>query len=128
MTVLLGEATGDRPGRSAAWCLRDGELAYDSLIVATGATHSYFGHDEWAVHAPGLKTLEDALEIRAPRAARLRAGGARDGRGAPEREWLTFVVVGAGPTGVELAGTLAEIARHTLRARLPAHRPAAARA
>lgn len=95
--------------------LRDdpGEVAYDYLIVAAGVTHSYFGHDDWRPHAPGLKTLEDALEIRAKvlRAFEL-AEIERDP--AEQRRLLTFVVVGGGPTGVELAGALAEISRHAL--------------
>src|SRR5215467_4898140 len=95
----------------------DGErsdLAYDSLIVAAGATHSYFGHDSWAPYAPGLKTVEDALEIRR---RILTAFEAAELETSPERRraWLTFAVVGAGATGVELAGQIAEIARDTLR-------------
>jgi NADH:ubiquinone reductase (H+-translocating) len=95
----------------------DGEcsdLAYDSLIVATGAAHSYFGHDAWAPYAPGLKTVEDALEIRR---RILTAFEAAELETCPERRqaWLTFAVVGAGPTGLELAGQIAEIARDTLR-------------
>ena len=89
-------------------------VPYDYLIVATGATHAYFGHPEWAARAPGLKTLGDALEIR----RRILVAFERAEREAnPERqrELLTFVLVGGGPTGVELAGTLAEIARQTLR-------------
>ncbi|RQP26052.1 NAD(P)/FAD-dependent oxidoreductase [Piscinibacter terrae] len=88
-------------------------LEYDHLIVAAGATHSYFGHDEWAEHAPGLKTLADAFSIRAKvigafeRAERCQTDVER----AP---WMTFVVIGAGPTGVEMAGTMTEIAQHTL--------------
>ncbi|HEY6941440.1 NAD(P)/FAD-dependent oxidoreductase [Dokdonella sp.] len=90
-----------------------GTLDYDYLVVASGARHAYFGHDEWARHAPGLKTLDDALQIRrhmleAFEAAE-RAPDARE-----QAEWLDFVIIGAGPTGVELAGTLAEIARHAL--------------
>jgi NADH:ubiquinone reductase (H+-translocating) len=90
-----------------------GAIAYDYLILATGATHSYFGHPEWERFAPGLKSIEDALEIRkrvffAFEAAELEEDPAR------YSEWLTFVIVGGGPTGVELAGTLAEIARKTL--------------
>ena len=87
---------------------------YDYLLVASGATHAYFGHDEWAAHAPGLKTLDDALTLR--RRILLAFEQAENARSDAEREaWLTFAVVGGGPTGVELAGTLAEIARHTLR-------------
>ena len=91
----------------------DRELSYDHLIVATGATHAYFGHDEWADHAPGLKSLEDAHEIRR---RVLVAYEHAEAELDPERRraWLTFVVVGAGPTGVELAGALGEIAHRTL--------------
>jgi NADH dehydrogenase len=111
--VVLAEARGIEPARRAV-LLEDGEVLYDSLIVATGATHSYFGRDEWAEHAPGLKSLEDALLIR--RQVLLAYERAdRETDEAVRRQWLTFVVIGAGPTGVEMAGTLAEIARHTLR-------------
>ncbi len=88
-------------------------LEYDHLIVAAGATHSYFGHDDWAPHAPGLKTLADAFTIRSrvigafERAERCTELAARE-------PWMTFVVIGAGPTGVEMAGTMTEIAQHTL--------------
>ncbi len=113
--VLLGEVARVDVGARAV-ALADGtRLAYDALVLATGATHSYLGHDAWAPVAPGLKTLEDALEIRRrvltayERAEREPDAGAR-------AALLTFVIVGAGPTGVELAGALAEIARHTLAA------------
>lgn len=112
VTVLLAEATAvDVAARTVV--LADGELPYDHLIVATGATHSYFGHDEWARRAPGLKTLEDAVEIRQ---RFLLAFEAAEREPDPERRraLLTFVVIGAGPTGVEMAGAMAEIARHTL--------------
>lgn len=108
VTVLLGEAVGlDAPGR--ALHLAGGEsLAYDTLVLATGATHAYFGHDDWAPFAPGLKTLEDATAIRRRiLTAFERAEAAPQQAGA----LLTFVIVGAGPTGVELAGTIAELAR-----------------
>lgn len=106
--VILGEAAAiDVPGKKVV--LADGEVEFDDLIVATGAAHSYFGHDEFAPFAPGLKTLEDALEIRRRVLLAFEAAERR-----PGPEWLTFVIVGAGPTGVELAGALSEIARHTL--------------
>ena len=111
--VLLGEVVDlDAEGRRVI--LRDGEAAYDDLIVATGATHHYFGNDQWAPLAPGLKTIEDATEIR----SRLLDAFERAER-EPDldkrRAWLTFVIVGGGPTGVELAGALGEIANDTLR-------------
>jgi NADH dehydrogenase len=90
-----------------------GRIPYDTLVLAAGATHSYFGHDDWAARAPGLKTIEDALEIRR---RVFFAYEAAEQETDPERRraWMTFVVVGAGPTGVELAGALAEIATHAL--------------
>ena len=98
------------------------ELPYDHLIVAAGATHSYFGRDEWAPHAPGLKSLDDAFEIRRRLLLAFERAELRGDTGG-----LTFVVVGAGPTGVELAGTMAEIARHTLRDEFRRIDPARAR-
>jgi NADH dehydrogenase len=94
--------------------LLEGEpLAYDQLLVASGAGHAYFGHDDWAPHAPGLKTLDDALLIR--RRILMAFESAERASSDDERQaWLRFAIVGGGPTGVELAGTLAEIARHTL--------------
>ncbi|HLW78856.1 MAG TPA: FAD-dependent oxidoreductase, partial [Terriglobia bacterium] len=90
-----------------------GAIGYDYLIVATGAQHSYFGHDEWEPFAPGLKTLEDALDMR----RRILLAFERAEREPDEtrrRALLTFVIVGAGPTGVELGGAIAEIARHVV--------------
>jgi NADH:ubiquinone reductase (H+-translocating) len=112
-TVLLGEARRVDIERKSVDV--DGvPHPYDFLIVATGSTHAYFGHDEWAPYAPGLKTLDDALRIRSRiLTAFERAEATADP--AEQMEWLTFVIVGAGATGVELAGTLAEIARHTLK-------------
>jgi len=88
-------------------------VEYDYLIVATGSTHAYFGHDAWIEYAPGLKTMDDALAIRRRVLSAFEAAE-REPDLAIRMEWLTFVIVGAGPTGVELAGTLAEIAHHTL--------------
>lgn len=112
--VLMAEVSGiDLAARRVE--LADGEaLPYDQLLVASGATHAYFGHDDWAAHAPGLKTLDDALLIRRRLLLAFeRAEAATDP--AEGQAWLHFAVVGGGPTGVEMAGTLAEIARHTLR-------------
>jgi NADH dehydrogenase len=113
-TVLMGEASDiDLSARQVL--LEDGaRLDYDYLIVATGAMHSYFGNDAWAPYAPGLKTLEDAFEMRS-RILLAFERAERETDPARRAAWLTFVVVGAGATGVELAGTLAEIARHTLK-------------
>ena len=93
--------------------LKSGHIEYDTLVVAAGARHSYFGHDEWEPLAPGLKTIEDATEIRRRVLMAFEAAEVEDD---PERRaaWLTFVIVGGGPTGVELAGSLAELAGHTL--------------
>lgn len=88
-------------------------MPHDYLVVATGMTHAYFGHDQWAEHASGLKTAGEALEIRA-RILRAFEMAAREPNRDRRREWTTFVVIGAGPTGVELAGGIAEIAGRTL--------------
>ena len=113
VTVLLADATAIDAAKKEI-CLDDGtRIGYDTLVLATGSTHSYFGHDEWARHAPGLKTLDDALEIRR-RILLAFERAERETDPARRAAWLTFVVVGGGATGVELAGTLAEIARHTL--------------
>jgi NADH dehydrogenase len=110
--VLLGEVQDLDRGRRVVK-LEDRELPYDYLIVAAGASHAYFGHDEWEPLAPGLKTVEDALEIRRRvlLAFELAEREAASGRGQVQ---LNFVIVGGGPTGVELAGTLSEIARRAL--------------
>src|SRR5262249_54765550 len=111
--VLLAEAVAiDRAARIVR--LADGEVPYDYLVVAAGASHSYFGHDEWEKVAPGLKSIEDALEIRR-RLLWAYEAAEREPDEALRNEWLTFVVVGAGPTGVEMAGAFAEIGHHTLR-------------
>jgi len=113
ITTLLGEVTDILPAERAVQ-LRDGQrIGYDHLIVAAGATHSYFGNDHWARFAPGLKTLADAFEIRRHVLMSFEAAE-KESDPVRQRALLTFAVIGAGPTGVEMAGTLAEIARHTL--------------
>jgi NADH dehydrogenase len=112
VTVLMGEVLDIDPAARSVK-LRDREIPYDYLLVASGATHAYFGHDQWEQFAPGLKTLDDAFVIR--RRILSAFEQAEAAQTSPERDaCLTFAVIGAGPTGAELAGTLAEIARHTL--------------
>jgi NADH dehydrogenase len=111
-TVLMGEADSIDVAKRRV-VLTDGELSYDYLVIATGATHSYFGHDEWAPYAAGLKTIEDAIEIRR-RMLLAFERAEREPDPERQRDWLTFVIVGGGPTGVELAGALAEVAHHAL--------------
>ncbi|MCI0525693.1 MAG: FAD-dependent oxidoreductase, partial [Acidobacteria bacterium] len=112
VTVLLDEAV-DVNFSERIVCLRDSTLNYDYLVLATGGRTSYFGHDEWEIFAPGLKDLDDAVEIRR---RVLMAFEAAEKETDPERrrELMTFVVVGGGPTGVELAGAIAELARFVL--------------
>ena len=124
--VLLAEARAiDVAARTVALDRGD-TLSYDYLILATGAAHAYFGHDEWAERAPGLKTLDDALEMRR-RMLRAFEEAEREPDPAAQRRLLTFVIVGGGPTGVELAGALAEIARQSLRHDFRRIRPESAR-
>jgi NADH dehydrogenase len=124
--VLLGSVERVDPDTRVLH-LEDGEtLRYDYLILAPGATHSYFGHNEWANHAPGLKTLDDALAIRR-RMLLAFEEAERERDPARQRHLLTFAIVGGGPTGVELAGALAEIARHTLRREFDSIDPESAR-
>ncbi len=114
--VLMAEVTGFDLERRVVQTAAENEaqeVAYDFLIVAAGASHAYFGHDEWEALAPGLKTIEDALEIRRRVLLAFELAERRAAAG-DEHDPLNFVVVGAGPTGVELAGTLAEICRHAL--------------
>ena len=111
--VLLAEAEAIEADIRRVKLCGDGAVDYDFLIVATGAAHSYFAHPEWEKVAPGLKTIEDALEIR-KRVFFAFEAAEREEDPARFRDWLTFVIVGAGPTGVELAGTLAEISKKTL--------------
>ena len=112
--VLLAEALDLDPSRRRVILDHGDDVPYDTLVVATGASHSYFGHNEWETIAPGLKSLEDATRIRHKI---LFAFEAAEREPDPDlrRRWLTFVIVGAGPTGVELSGALAEIANDALR-------------
>lgn len=125
VTVLQGEAADlDVAGQRVL--LKDGAVDYDTLVIATGASHHYFGHDAWAEHAPGLKTVEDALAIR----QRILAAFEKAERETDldrRRAFLTFVLIGAGPTGVEMAGALAELAHHTLKGEFRTIDPSEAR-
>ena len=112
--VFLADVQRIEPAARSLLLDNGARIVYDYLILAAGATHAYFGHDEWAQTAPGLKTLEDALDIRRRVLLAFERAELEKDRQAREA-WLSFVIVGGGPTGVELAGTLAEIARHTLR-------------
>ena len=126
LTTLLGDVCRIDAAHHLVRLADGAALPYDHLIVAAGATHSYFGRDDWAPYAPGLKTLDDAFEIR--RRILLAFEAAEREPDADQRAaWLTFVVIGAGPTGVEMAGTLAEIARHTLPGEFRHIDPASAR-
>lgn len=111
--VLMGKVIGLDPNQKTVQ-LADKELSYDSLIVATGVSHHYFGNDQWAKDAPGLKTIEDALDIRRRIYSAFEAAE-KETDPEKRRAWLTFVLVGGGPTGVELAGAMAELAYNTLK-------------
>jgi len=123
--TVLGEVTGfDLDGHRVL--LEGGELAYDYLVVAAGARHHYFGHPEWEERAPGLKTIEDATEIRGRVLSAFEAAE-NEPNAERRRDLLTFLIVGGGPTGVELAGTLGEIANDTLKEDFRSFRPEEAR-
>jgi NADH dehydrogenase len=113
-TVIYGEALRIDAARRAVVLDGGDEISYDYLIAATGAANNYFGNDAWEAHAPSLKTLEDAYEIRR-RVLLAFERAERETDAAKRAAWLTFVVIGGGATGVELAGAFAEIARHTLK-------------
>jgi len=125
VSVLLGEVV-DFDVRGKRVLLADGELEYDSLVVAAGAVNHYFGHDDWQRHAPGLKSIEEATEIRSRILVAFEAAE-RERSPQARRSWLTFAIVGAGPTGVELAGAIGEIANYTLRRDFRVIRPSEAR-
>ncbi len=111
--VLMGEVKDVDPHQQKIF-LNKGEITYDTLIVATGVSHHYFGNDQWAPTAPGLKTVEDALEMRR-RIFMAFEAAEKETDAEKRRAWLTFVIVGGGPTGVELAGAIAELAYSTLK-------------
>ncbi len=111
--VMMAEVTDFKPYEKKV-VLSDGEISYDHLIVATGSSHSYFGHDNWIEHAPGLKTVEDALEIRKRILLAFETAERESDEQAVE-SWMNFIIIGGGPTGVELAGTLGEIAHDAFR-------------
>lgn len=124
-TVLMGEVV-DFDLEEERVILKDGEIDFDYLIVAAGMQTHYFGNDDWARHAPGLKNVSDAFEIRRKVLLAFEAAE-RETDPEKQKEWLTFTVIGAGPTGVELAGALSEIARRTLTANFRNFDPADAR-
>ncbi|WMT74553.1 NAD(P)/FAD-dependent oxidoreductase [Bradyrhizobium sp. Ash2021] len=111
--VLLAEVTGVNTSQRHVLLSDGNTLEYDALVIATGARHSYFGRDEWAEHAPGIKTIDDATKVRRNILLAMERAETIRQESLPDRdEYLTFVVVGGGPTGVELAGAIAELTRH----------------
>ena len=124
-SVRFDEVVGVSPGKRELLFAGGRRLAYDTLIIATGAGHGYFGNDSWAPHAPGLKSIDDATSIRGRLLAAFERAETVDDPDE-RRAWLTFVVVGGGPTGVELAGAIAELARHGLSGEFRSIDPASA--
>jgi NADH:ubiquinone reductase (H+-translocating) len=112
--VRLGEVVTISPVEKYITLADSSQIGFDYLLLASGAAHAYFGHSEWAAHAPGLKTLDDALNIRRKLLLAFERAEACTNK-MDQDAWLHFAVIGGGPTGVELAGTLAEIAKHTLK-------------
>ncbi len=126
VSVILGDVEAIDTAQKRVQLADGATLAYDLLVLATGATHSYFDHPEWERDAPGLKSIDDALEIRRRVLIAFEAAE-RESDPARQDQWLTFVVIGAGPTGVELAGALSEIARQTIVRDFRRIRPESAR-
>jgi NADH dehydrogenase len=126
VTTVMATVTGIDAGRRSVLLADGGEVAYDTLVIATGARHAYFGHDDWEPYAPGLKTLEDATAIRGKLLAAFEAAE-RETDSGRRRALLNFVIVGGGATGVELAGAIIELARITLRGDFRTIRPEEAR-
>lgn len=126
VSVLLGKVDAVDPAAKQVQLADGAQIRYDYLVLATGATHSYFGHPEWERVAPGLKTIDDALEMRR-RVLLAFEAAERETDPDLQKQWLTFVIVGAGPTGVELAGALSEIARQTIVRDFRRIRPESAR-
>jgi NADH dehydrogenase len=124
--VRLATVREIRPAQKQVFLDDGNTIDYDTLLLASGVTHTYFGHDEWAQHAPGLKTLDDALQLRRRLLLAFERAESEADPGL-RAAWLSFAIVGGGPTGVELAGTLAEIARHTLKREFRHIDPASAR-
>ncbi len=126
VVVVMAEVTGIDTAAQVIHAGDDLALPYDALVLATGATHSYFGRDDWAPVAPGLKTIKDAIDIR--RRLLMAFERAEVTEDADERRrLLTFVVIGGGPTGVELAGAMVELARHAMLREFRRIDPTAAR-
>lgn len=124
LSVLQAEMVDLDPEAQVVY-FKDGQMGYDSLILATGAETHYFGHPAWERHAPGLKTIEDALNVRGRVLRAFEAAEAEEDE-VRRRAWLTFVIIGGGPTGAELAGAIAELARATLRGEFRRFDPAQA--
>jgi len=124
--VVMAEVSGIDPGLKEVICTSGQKITYDYLIIATGATHGYFGHNEWEVHAPGLKTISDATKIREKILTAFEEAEVEESE-ERRKSLLTFIVVGAGPTGVEMAGAMGELSRSAMAANFRHINPAEAR-